>query len=929
MAASTSSFRGEAPRITSRELPNNASTKAINARLQSGDLETWRAFAQTKQLDRSADIRTIYLLARQYWLSWNEEVDVARGIIPGDTTYRTYLTGLDRPRFTNVDMATGGPEPYPVQTRPVGVPSPDVAPSVAVDATQPSDTGLPLTNPGAETGTVGWTTTAGALVSYENGDIAGLNAQSGSRFFGSSAVAETEAYQQVSLGSLNVVAGQGLLLAWYQATGANGSTAGLSIRFFDAMSTLLGEVDADQIAPATPLTWERRELSAMVPDEATTARIVMRFERVGGGDLDAYVDTITLNALSYGNSFDGSSLAGWTTSPNEGSTSSDRHRMVMIDNGEGWPPPAFYMRCDERVPFFYRDFSTDRSAGMVMQFDYHETRQRGTGLHVLLFASMAGLGTSITFSSNAGVRLYGHPGWGSVGGSVEQIGTGLTTFRRYTVTLTATKTGSTSARVTVRVVDTTTDTAVVDNVQVNVPIDGPMVGFKGGPASLHNEWIIDNVAITVSPPSTEPDIVTVATAYVYTHVNDLDEESGPSPASATILKPEGSGVIVTTPTSVPTGLDDYVVVKKRLYRLATGVTGTIFRFVAEVDLDDETYTDVLTDQQLGPALETEGWELPPDDLRGILALPNGVMVGFRRNQLCFSVQNRPHAWPVGFRLTTDTDIVAIGAIDTTVVAGTESFPYVAYGSAPGSFSMAKLEFPQACVSKRGVAYLSGFGVAMPSPDGYLVFSGPGRPQNLTETIFTRKQWQALDPSSILAVAHDDVLFFFWDNGTERGGYALDMKPSGFGLVSLGFHATAAFADPITDRLYLVLDEFQSIDASGLPTPPSDPDPDGRTIFEFDGGEEPMAYAWSSKVWLLKGDAYQYFRVQAKSYDNLLARFYADGELLHQRVVESDRVYTLPTRQDYREFQFELVGTDRVYSVAASEDVDEVNALSGA
>jgi hypothetical protein len=312
------------------------------------------------------------------------------------------------------------------------------------------------------------------------------------------------------------------------------------------------------------------------------------------------------------------------------------------------------------------------------------------------------------------------------------------------------------------------------------------------------------------------DGTTNATAYVYTFVNDLGEESGPSPASATILKPEASSVTITTPTDVASGLEIYNVTHKRIYRAVTGVTGTVFRFVAEIPLATASYNDQVQDSQLGEVLETEGWDLPPSDLRGIIALPNGIMAGYRRNQLCLSVQNRPHAWRVADRLNTDTDITGIGNIDTTVVLGTESFPYVAYGSTSESYTMAKLDMPQSCTSARGVANLKGFGVAMPSPDGYLLVAGPGQVQNLTETIFTREQWQALDPSSILAVAHDDVLFFFWENGSERGGYALDMKPTGSGLTTLGFHATAAHADPISDNLFLVLDLFTSLDVTGLP-----------------------------------------------------------------------------------------------------------------
>ena len=142
------------------------------------------------------------------------------------------------------------------------------------------------------------------------------------------------------------------------------------------------------------------------------------------------------------------------------------------------------------------------------------------------------------------------------------------------------------------------------------------------------------------------------------------------------------------------------------------------------------------------------------------------MVGFRRNQLCFSAQNRPHAWPVRYRLNTDTDIVGIGNIDATVVIGTQSFPYVASGNDPAAYSMAKFEVPQACVSKRSFAYLTGIGVVFASPDGLIAVSGVGQVRNLTESIFTREQWQALEPESIVAVAHDDVYHFYY--GTDTG-----------------------------------------------------------------------------------------------------------------------------------------------------------------
>ena len=44
--------------------------------------------------------------------------------------------------------------------------------------------------------------------------------------------------------------------------------------------------------------------------------------------------------------------------------------------------------------------------------------------------------------------------------------------------------------------------------------------------------------------------------------------------------------------------------------------------------------------------------------------------------------------------------------------------------------------------------------------------------------FTREQWQALDPTSIVGVSHNDIYFLFWESGSNRGCYAIDMKQNG-------------------------------------------------------------------------------------------------------------------------------------------------------
>lgn len=429
----------------------------------------------------------------------------------------------------------------------------------------------------------------------------------------------------------------------------------------------------------------------------------------------------------------------------------------------------------------------------------------------------------------------------------------------------------------------------------------------------------------------------LATSYVYTFVNDIGEESAPSPASATILRPDGLTVTVSTPVAVPSGIDAaYAITTKRIYRAATGNTGTQFLFVAEIPLATATYDDVLTDAQLGEVLESTGWDLPPDDLEGILALPNGIMVGFRRNQLCLSAQNRPHAWPPLYRLNTDTDIVGIANVDNTVVIGTESFVYVATGNDPATYSMSKFEVPYAAVSKHGFAYLTGIGVVFPGTDGLMAVQGVGQVRNLTDGVFTLREWKALDPTTIRAVQHNDIYWLF-ARPPEQGGsgtpgqtykaYALDMKPEGFGVIEMPFHASAAHVDPLTDTMYLVVDNIDEPDDPALPVPPTTPATiaNGNVISQFEGDDtQLMTYRWKGKLWLLPYPLTMLIaQVKAEDYDNILFRVYGDGVQVDEIAVTSEEEFTLPAVDVYSKVEIEVLGTSTIREIQIAEDVMEL------
>jgi hypothetical protein len=66
------------------------------------------------------------------WLAWNADVDAVKGPIAGDATYRTYFTGKNEPRVTNLQLASSAP-PFPGAFFVLGVYPPQTAPTVVHD----------------------------------------------------------------------------------------------------------------------------------------------------------------------------------------------------------------------------------------------------------------------------------------------------------------------------------------------------------------------------------------------------------------------------------------------------------------------------------------------------------------------------------------------------------------------------------------------------------------------------------------------------------------------------------------------------------------------------------------------------------------------------------------------------------------------------
>ena len=98
-----------------------------------------------------------------------------------------------------------------------------------------------------------------------------------------------------------------------------------------------------------------------------------------------------------------------------------------------------------------------------------------------------------------------------------------------------------------------------------------------------------------------------------------------------------------------------------------------------------------------------------------------------------------------------------------------------------------------------------------------------------------------------------------------------------------------------------------------------------TIFEFDGDPGTvLPRTWRGKLNKLeRPTAFEVCQVKAADYSSVLLRLYADGALLTEVTVTSQEEFTLPMGSAYSDFEIELYGTSRVYSIQVAEDVMEL------
>ncbi|WP_396189832.1 hypothetical protein [Flavobacterium sp.] len=379
-----------------------------------------------------------------------------------------------------------------------------------------------------------------------------------------------------------------------------------------------------------------------------------------------------------------------------------------------------------------------------------------------------------------------------------------------------------------------------------------------------------------------------ARAYTYTYVNQYGEEGPPAkPLQIDIL--EGQTVKLGY---TPPGAHSYCPITRiRVYRTATGGTSTEYLFVGEVTVSTTSpvFEDAVKGSALGESIQTRDFYPPPQNLRGIVAMPGGVLAGFVGNTVYLSQPYLPYAWKPSTTQTLENRVIGHCPYENGLYVTTTAHPVLITGYSPETMSSQKIPAIQAGVSKGSMCNAGPFAVYA-SHDGLVALRGINASLDLSFKFFTRAQWRNLYANKLHLMhlnAHDGHLLAWFEDGTPGFLIRLDEVSPSFTKVTDPVYC--ALVHPQTDNLYVGA---------------------GSSIYAFKTGGSGQAWTHWGKDYILPKQE-NLGAVQFVGGGTLTFTVYADGTQVFQTLVTMNEsgstVIRLPSGFRARRWSFKMDG----------------------
>lgn len=390
--------------------------------------------------------------------------------------------------------------------------------------------------------------------------------------------------------------------------------------------------------------------------------------------------------------------------------------------------------------------------------------------------------------------------------------------------------------------------------------------------------------------------------YTQTFVTAYGEEGPPGPQSSELTVKQGGSVDLTMQ---PPPLQNSNITRRRIYRSVSGGGNADFLLMTELDAGVLSFHDDLLAEQLGHALETWHYVMPPGNMTGLCMMANGIAAGFAGNEVMFSEAFLPYAWPDSYRQTTEDDIVAIVPVGTALVIATKGQPYLFSGVSPSNISGTKLPLTQACVSRQSMVVMDGF-ILYAGTSGLVSVSSDGNALIATEKILSPEQWRdVFNPSSIKAYQYrgEYVARYTKNDGSQA---VFIFNPQDMDIRHILTTFDTAYNDTATDTLYLVK---------------------GRELSVSQGANTPLPFIWRSKTFIAQeSTSFSCLRIKAPYPERVGISVFADGQSVIQLPPGSLRrsVLKLPPVTG-REWYLEVAGFGQVERVTLSTSMPEMPA----
>lgn len=421
-----------------------------------------------------------------------------------------------------------------------------------------------------------------------------------------------------------------------------------------------------------------------------------------------------------------------------------------------------------------------------------------------------------------------------------------------------------------------------------------------------------STALTISLQGTASDGASVktTTVYVYTYVNALGQEGAFSPPSPAVEIKEGQHTRLTGFASV--SLTGFTPDKIRIYRSSTGGTAGVvpYKLVDEVDYAtqiDTHYDDEKEMSELGYTAETEYFDMPEDNIEGLISTPNGLLFAHKDNEVHICEPFIAYAWPSAYKKTTESTVMGIGYFDGNVVVVTQTRPYILSGYNPAMMDFRPLPFNQPCVSKKSVVSIPG-GVVYASSMGLYTISGQGS-DLITKKVVLPEQWETYTPENIIAVNYRGIYLAFFEGTSE--GFMFNPNDPYLSWIDVGdITVNGLHYSPADDSVFV-----------------SGTDGLNNNIYEWEGAATYKTYTWKSKEFynpkLTNMGAARIVGDYSGSREAEF-KFYGDGNLLFTHTADDSEGFRLPAGTRYRTIEYEVSGTADIDVVYIGTSVEALN-----